>query len=399
MFELGRQGIGVTQKHRGYLTVGGVDREEIIKYRQKSLSDLMRKEGIHALLVNSNENVTYVTGSNTERFYTRAYALFLADIQDVVRLSADIPLTKAYDCGCYKEVRLSAYHDKFNAEAVKKVIEDYKLTEAIIGLGPGVRYAVYDSIVRELPKVKFVNASKILSSAKMLKSSEEMKIVREAATIAETGMEAALLAAKANRTEREVKTAATVTMKAQGAERTHLGSCWVASGDGTAILRRYESERIIRNGELVIIDGGCRYGGFYSELARTKIVGKPKPEQRDIYRTACRALQEIVKALKPGTDIQHIHKVSRDVMKEAGYEKYADPMIGHGIGVDIHQPPYIGEDTSGEIKAGMALCIKPGIYLHDKPEVGGVRLEDMVYISEEGPEILTKTRYDDELLG
>jgi Xaa-Pro aminopeptidase len=173
----------------------------------------------------------------------------------------------------------------------------------------------------------------------------------------------------------------------------------VMSGDRAAYLDRIPTNKVIGNGELVNIDAGCYYLGYQSEFSRTVMVGKPTKEQKELYRAAFEAEQQAIKAIKPGVKTSELDRIAREIIKEAGYEKYQHPHItGHGQGLAPRDLPMIGDPGQTKefiIQPNMVIALEPGIF---KPGVGGVREEDVILVTETGHEVLTKVEYDNRLL-
>ena len=148
--------------------------------------------------------------------------------------------------------------------------------------------------------------------------------------------------------------------------------------------------RIIRDmadkGELIIIDYGCRLDGYNSDETVTCVVGPPSSEQRKMYQIVRDAHDRAIESLKEGVRAKEVDKIARESIDKAGFGKYFLHGLGHGLGLEVHEPPYLSPLGRGVISPGMVFTIEPGVYVEG---LGGVRLESLVYMDRNGPEILS----------
>jgi Xaa-Pro aminopeptidase len=250
--------------------------------------------------------------------------------------------------------------------------------------------------------MKLFDAQVYVDEAKAIKSPEELKVMREAAMIAEVGMAAGLAAVRAGATEYRIAQACESAIWGEGAFPFNT---YVASGYNTAITAEDIFQKRIREGDLVYIDTGCVFGGYVIEFARTTVCGKPSDKQRKIYKAVYDALQESFKALKPGVSTFTIKEIQDQILSTSGYPRVETSSI-HSIGIGYHEWPsgYLKENDwrhweaeDVELRPGMVVNIQPAIYTQN-PVIGGARLEDTVEITENGCYVLTQTPYCEELL-
>ena len=179
----------------------------------------------------------------------------------------------------------------------------------------------------------------------------------------------------------------------------------VTSGDGTAPLRRFASDKKINWGELVFMDlGGC-FNGYYSDFTRTVIFGKPNDQQKRIYTAVYEMIMAIHRTMKPGNTNKDVNDAARKVVIDSGFKGHDYlGLLGHSIGLSGLTYPVIGEvaavgsEDIVELKPGMIFSMEPGIFIPGVPGGGGVRLEDTILITEDGNEVFTKTPFDENLL-
>jgi Xaa-Pro aminopeptidase len=264
---------------------------------------------------------------------------------------------------------------------------------------------VFLKLQEVLPKARFVDGMPALEEARLIKHPLEVEMLRGAAQLADLGMQAALEMIKEGITELEISAAAAAEMMRAGSEDITYYPL-VISGANLWLKYRFPTAKRLWQGETVWIDcGACIYNGYNGDIARIVVVGRhPTQEQRRIYRTIYDMLQTAIRWARPGVEIEQLNGEVMEVVRKAGYEQYCPPTIlGHGVGTDLHEAPAIGEKVKANgnnnhikhLEPNMVLAFEPGIIV---PGVGGGHLEDMVLVTEEGPEVLTRTPFDEALL-
>ena len=248
-------------------------------------------------------------------------------------------------------------------------------------------------MAREFPEAEFVNAMQVMSAARMVKTVDELRCLVCAYQLTAAGMETARSLLKVpNMRECEVLGAAYKEMYGFGSEWVQCSNI-VCSGDYTYPYRRFTSDKIIHPRDLVIIDIGGRFNGYYGDFTRTFLAGedvKATAEQRDIYQRAYDSLRRAEKALKPGSTTQ-------DVWEAVGAENVWGGFLGHGIGIGPAEMPTIGWESHlapVELRPGMVFSIEP---YFGKYGLGGVRLEDNFVIIENGCAVFGPFPHDSRL--
>jgi Xaa-Pro aminopeptidase len=258
------------------------------------------------------------------------------------------------------------------------------------------------AIESALPGITIVDGDHALQQARMIKLPEELAIVEESCAIGDSVTQRALDETRAGRRECEVAGDAMQTLYHLGGEMAHVTTPFVASGEHMAPPHRFATDKIIRNGDLVFIDIGAMWNGYFADIGRTTMVGKPSGRQKQVYSAVHDGLRAGIDAMRPGNTTEH---VAAAVRREAARRDLADNLfslfIGHGIGVGANEPPYIGETLPGsspaELRPNMLFALEPLIWVRDSGGVG-VRIEDMILITESGPRVLSRTSYEDALL-
>jgi len=384
-----------------------IDWKKLTELNIKRLRPLMKAEGVDALFVHRSDNFQYLTGYMNPThfnslFYTafRQGAVLLAEEDQAIMLAGGADFWDAKNFWWIDDVRPMPSKYEVWPRILKEVLNDHGLKKGRVGLDPHSEYILIDRIRKELgSNYEFVSAQTILEKARAIKSSEEIKVIRRAASLAE----AMVITAKNNIGEgvREINVAIEVEHTLSRLEPLAYPAYKpvIVSGDRAAYLDRIPSNKIIKRGEIVMIDAGCRYMGYYSEFSRHVMVGNPTPEQKKLYRAAFEAEQEAIKAIKPGVKVSEVDRIARKVIEQAGYKEFQHPhYTGHGHGLSVHDLPIAGDPGQKDdypFEPGMVVAIEPGIF---KPGVGGVREEDVVLVTETSHEILTRVGYEDKLL-
>ena len=242
-----------------------------------------------------------------------------------------------------------------------------------------------------------------MQSARLVKSTLELAVMQEACAIAEAVTESAIAAVEPGVREYDVVADAMHTLYRLGGEMAHLATPFVASGEHMSPPNRFASDKLIREGDLVFIDIGAMWNGYYADMGRTVICGEPNARQQEVFTAVRHALAAATDAMRPGNTNDDVAAAVREEGAKGGFgDSFLSLFIGHGIGVGANEPPYVGEALPGaetvELEAGMTMAIEPLIWVPGVPGGGGVRLEDTIVVAEGGGVSLTRTAFDERLL-
>jgi Xaa-Pro aminopeptidase len=240
------------------------------------------------------------------------------------------------------------------------------------------------------PGARFVNADAVLKELRLIKAEDEIAFMREAGRLTdEVWEEFVETATLAGRTEIEVGRILAELMGKKG-----LGSpafMIVASGPGSASPHYMTSSKVIEEGDAVVFDFGGNIEGYKSDITRTVHVGEPSEEFRKVYAIVDEARKATFAVVRPGTPCEALDDAARKVITDVGYGEYFIHRVGHGLGLDVHEAPYlVGGDTT-PLRPGMVFSDEPGIYI---PGKFGIRIEDTVLCTETGGEFLNNARHD-----
>lgn len=229
-------------------------------------------------------------------------------------------------------------------------------------------------------------ASEIMTELRMRKTPEEIECMKRAGKITDRALEDALSRPIAGRTELELARHLEFAMLDGGADGVAFETL-VASGSNSAFPHYRAGNRRIESGDVVIMDFGCRVGGYCSDITRTVVCGEVSAEVNDAYDAVREAHATALDCVKRGVPAQKVDRAARRVLAEAGYGEAFCHRTGHGVGLDVHEPPYIVEGDGTSLEPGMAFSIEPGAYFSGS---FGIRLEDVVVIAEGGAKLMTE---------
>ncbi len=222
---------------------------------------------------------------------------------------------------------------------------------------------------------------------RMVKDEGEIAILREAAVITDNCFNYLRKFIKPGMTEWDIAVEIEMYYKKNGCTACSFDPI-VASGTGSSMPHYMPSmSKKIAHGEILLIDMGCRYKGYNSDLTRTIFVGKIDKTLEKIYNIVYEAQGKALNAVKAGLGTEKLDNVARSVITEYGYGENFGHGLGHGVGIEIHEMPAVKKNSSIKLKKNMVITIEPGIYI---PGLGGVRIEDMVLVTAAGSEVLTK---------
>lgn len=245
-----------------------------------------------------------------------------------------------------------------------------------------------ETLMKYLPTDFITDGSldKAVNDIRIVKSREEIDLVTKAQRIAEKAFDHILNFIKPGVTEREIGLELDYFMLRNGAEALSFETISI-SGEKTSMPHGVPGDRKIQNGDFVTMDYGAVVSGYHSDMTRTVAVGFVDNEMKKIYDTVLEAQKAAIESMRPGISCKDADAAGRRVIVEAGYGQYFGHGLGHGVGIEIHEEPRVSPFGNRTLESGFLVTDEPGIYL---PGRFGVRIEDMIYITENGCENLTK---------
>lgn len=246
--------------------------------------------------------------------------------------------------------------------------------------------SLYD-LEEALPDTKFVPLGSELKSVRKVKDDHEISMIRKASSIADSAFEYILKILRHGMTEKEVALELEYFMRQKGASGTSFETI-VASGLRSALPHGVATDKVIEIGDFVTMDFGCVYQGYRSDMTRTVVMGKASTKQREIYDIVLRAQVESLKEIKASVSCKHVDTVARNIITDAGYGENFGHGTGHSIGLELHEFPRFSQVDESILEVNHVMTDEPGIYI---PDFGGVRIEDLVVVTENGYDCLSKS--------
>ncbi len=333
--------------------------------------------GIDLMLVTNLVNVRYLTGytgSNGLALIGSRTRVFLTDFR-------------------YTEQVATEVSDEFERVTVaQNLLTDVvaQLPEGNLRLGYESETVTVDALgrMRELfpERVELVAVKGLVERMRTVKDEREIELITAAQRIADDAFEALLAGGLEGRTERELALTLEHDMRLRGAESPSFDSI-IACGPHGALPHATPRDVKLERGQLVVIDWGALYGGYCSDCTRTVAVGEPGPEAREAYELVLGAQQVGLEEVRAGGDARAIDKAVRDIIYGAGHEGHYGHGLGHGVGLEIHEAPTLSFRSEDTLQVGNVVTVEPGVYL---PGRFGIRIEDLVVITDDGIRILTQ---------
>lgn len=388
-----------------------VDRPALRRQRVEKAQAERASAGLDALLLWKDENVRYLTDLRPQLIAGKTTALngaLLVEGREPVLFCSGgerdrvdrtmswlpevhtIPIIEQRElvAGCVREI-------------LAPVLREHGLADARVGMDEANTILVQE-LSSALPNLVVADGDTPMQQARMIKLPGEVALLEEATAIADAVTARGVAAVGDGVRENDVVAEAMHTLFRLGGEYAHVMTPFVASGERMAPPRRIPSEKLIRNGDIVFIDIGACWAGYYGDVARATICGTPSRRQREIYTAVYDGLEAGIEQMRPGRTNEDAAKAILGTAERYGLgERFLSLFIGHGVGIGANEPPYIGETLPGapvyEFQPGMVFAVEPLIWVEGVRGGGGVRLEEMVLVTEDDPHVMSRTAFCDEL--
>lgn len=335
---------------------------------------------VDGLLITNLSNIRYLTGftgSNAYVVFTGRKNRFLTDGRYAEQSESEVtgPFVR------------KIYNKQKGTAAAAKLVKSLGL-KVLAFEGDNLSYNTFLALKRELSGVSLTHARHdLVGELRRSKDGFERPLVADSAALLDTGFNAAAKVIRPGVSELEVAADLEAGLKKRGAEGMAFETI-VASGPRGALPHGKASAKKIRKGDLVVLDMGVILAGYNSDCTRTFCVGKAGGKQKEVYSTVLGAQAAAIGAVRAGATAADVDKAARDYIDRAGYGSYFGHATGHGVGLDIHEAPYVGPRSKDVLTEGMVITVEPGIYI---PGWGGVRIEDMALVEKDGCRVLTDT--------
>lgn len=342
--------------------------------RVRSLRALMVRSEVHALLVTNLTNVRYLTGfsgTNGQVFVSPERLVFLTDPRYRAR-AAD--LVEGADIEIYPNRLTDVLGPLLQMAKVKRLgVEAQTMT-----------LAARDELAGRLEEIELVPTTGLVEELRRSKDDEEVALLKEAVALGDEAFSWVLDRIVPGATERQIALDLEIKMREMGADEVSFPPI-VGSGPLSAHIHHTPSERELQKGDLVLLDLGCRRRGYCSDLTRTVVLGSATDQQRELYQVVLEAQLQGIEAVAPGSRGRAVDAQARGIIEKAGFGDRFGHGLGHGVGLEVHEEPRLRRISEDTLQRGDVVTIEPGVYLDG---VGGVRIEDIVLVTETGREVL-----------
>jgi len=357
--------------------------------RQEEARRLMRENNLSAILLMPGTSLLYFTGVQWfggERMFAmvlpaKGAAFYVTPAFEEGRAREQIAQSPD---GGQADVRIWQ-EDESPYARVAQGLSDRGIASGTIGVDEMAKFVFSDSLRKTAASATFTSATPVTAGCRMIKSRHEIELMRLASKVTLAAYEATYRSLKVGMTQRDVGELLEAAHRKLGFE----GGADVQVGEFSAFPHGSVAPQGIREGTTVMIDGGCSVEGYASDITRTFVLGKPSDKMKQVFDIVHRAQSAALGAAKPGAEAGSVDAAARKVISDAGYGpdyKFFTHRLGHGIGMDEHEWPYLVRGNPTKLQPEMTFSDEPGIYIRGE---FGIRLEDDMHIRESGAELLT----------
>jgi Xaa-Pro dipeptidase len=359
------------------------------KGRLEKARQLMAAQKIDALMLTGGTSMVYFTGmqwGNSERLTcavipVKGNAFIVTPKFEEERT---VEQARLGPLGAQTSVLTWEEHEDPYA-LVAKGLRDAGLSTGAIGIEETVKYVFSAGVGSAAPQMRVVSGTPISAGCRIVKDDHELALMRHASAVTLKAYEAAWKSLKEGMTQGDF-----ARLVSQAHERLgYNGSAGVQVGEFSALPHGSVTPQVVREGSILLIDGGCKVEGYSSDISRTFVLGKPTQKMKDVFEIEWAAQTAALKAAKPGVPCEAVDAAARKVVVDGGYGpdyKYFSHRVGHGMGMDGHEWPYLVRGNTLPLAPGMTFSDEPGIYI---PGEFGIRLEDDMYITADGAALFT----------
>ncbi len=347
----------------------------------REFQDGMSKLGVEGILLNTSEitrstNLKHLTG-----FTGSDASLLISPYQADLFTDGRYKSQSILECS-----NLKIHITRNKIKSLTSIIT--RLNLKTMGLeGSRISYDFITRLSKSLPHIRFISLNRrVFENLRIFKGSEQLEKIKSAAQLASSVCLEVISKGLAGRRESEIAATLESLFRERGASGVSFPTI-VASGHRSALPHGSASSKIVEPGDLVIIDYGCVWSEYCSDETVSCIVQEsPNAGQQKIYLAVRNAHDSAIEALHPGVKAKDVDRIARDSIASAGLGDKFLHSLGHGVGLEVHEAPYLSPKSNEKLESGMVFTIEPGVYVEN---VGGVRLESLVHLSDTGPEILS----------
>lgn len=344
----------------------------------KRVREILNNKSLDSILISNEDNIRYIsgfTGGTGYLYISQNRQALITDFRYTIHAENE---AKGWEV-------LTIDGDGYN-----KVINALLKEEQVLQLGFesfDLLYGDYLNFKEGLELGNFIPVKDEITGLRTIKTAEELEYIKMAQSVADKTFSDILEFIKPGKTEIEIAARIEYLLKINGAHGISFDTI-VASGINSSMPHAVPSMKKVEDGDFITMDFGCKYNGYCSDMTRTIVVGKANAKQIEVYNTVLRSQEAALNIIKSGLKGKDIDKVARDIIYNAGYEGCFGHGLGHSLGLFIHENPRLSPAEEGLILENMVITVEPGIYIKD---FGGVRIEDLVVVTENSCENLTRS--------
>jgi Xaa-Pro dipeptidase len=357
--------------------------------RQEKARRLMQENKLDAILMMEGTSLNYFTGV---RWWggERMFAMILPAKGEPIYVCPAFEEGRAREQiakgpgGTKADVR-TWQEDESPYQRTSQALQDLGITTGSLGIEETVRFVFSEGIGKASPQTRLVSATRVTAGCRMIKSDHEISLMRLASAVTLAAYEATYRALKDGMTQQQIADLVEQAHSKLGFE----GGADVQVGEYSAFPHGSTTPQVIHEGTIILMDGGCKAEGYCSDITRTYVLGKPTDKMKKVFDIVHQAQSTALGTARPGIECGSVDAAARKVITEAGYGpdyKYFTHRVGHGMGMDGHEWPYLVRGNKTMTAANMTFSDEPGIYIRGE---FGVRLEDDMHITENGAELFT----------
>ena len=350
---------------------------------------LMKANGMGAMMLTGGTSMEYFTGIRwglSERLLAAIIPVSGSAFLVTPKFEEARAMEQARNGPLGTDTDVYAWEEDENPHALlAKGLAARHLATGVLGVEETVRFVFADGAAAALPAMKVSSATKVTAGCRVQKSAHEIALMRLASQVTLKAYEAAWKSLKDGMTQNDFAALVSLAHRQLGFE----GSAGVQVGKYSALPHGSATPQVVREGSILLIDGGCRAEGYTSDLSRTFVLGKATQKMKDVFEVEHRAQTAAVRTARPGLPCEAVDAAARKVITDGGFGpdyKYFGHRVGHGMGMDGHEWPYLVRGNKLPLAPGMVFSDEPGIYI---PDEFGIRLEDDMLITEAGAELFT----------
>ncbi|TMN72602.1 aminopeptidase P family protein [Pseudoalteromonas sp. S1727] len=344
--------------------------------RQQLIKQCMAEQNLTALLVLGHENIRYLSGFSGNAAYaivTQASCILITDYRYFERAQSE--------CQGFEVIS----RDRDN-ESLGHCINRFLPANSHLGFDAAfINVAVWQQVADELSSHTTVAVQGLVERLRMIKNEWEIAQIKAAAAIADEALAQTLPYFKEGVSERDLALELEFRMQKLGSEGMAFATILMFA-ERTSLPHGSPSNRVLKEGDFITLDFGAVVNGYRSDMTRSYVLGQASTKQAKIYNTVATAQQAAIDLIKPGVHCIDLQNASQRILDGSGFGDYAGQGLGHGVGLFLHEQPFINSNCKHILEVGNVITIEPGIYI---PDFGGVRLEEDILITNTGYEILT----------